>query len=224
MNALPLLADQLPSGLIGIVASIGGLALMYVLYGIWDKNMKPRVLAVIAEWSTASTASRKVETEQVVSSHAGQQAQVEQRKAEIQSVVSAWHNAPEQVASRTEFTRKVIDNEVARTDGIIHTSIRTGMGQVVQPLQADMTEIKHLLTQKAYDDGSFRHEVISRLAHMEGYLSVEERGSNPGQGPVPGRPQQAPYRPGVRSDTFGPPTGPVGERRTPVQSPKKDQG
>lgn len=219
MNALPLLAQSLPSGLVGIGASIAGLVLLYVAYGVWDRNLKPRVLAVIGEWWIMGTASRKVETEQVLSSYAGQQAQVEQRKAEIQSVVSAWHNAPEQVSSRTEFTRKVIDNEVARTDGIIHTSIRTGMGQVVQPLQTDMTEIKSLLTQKAYDDGSFRHEVISRLAHMEGYLSVEERASNPGAGPS--RQTPAPYRAAARSDTFGPPTGPMGDRRTPLQTKKE---
>lgn len=198
-----MLGQQLPSGTVAVVASVVGAVLLYVGYGVWDKNMRPKVLQVVTEWWAGTVLSRKTEIEQTIDSHEGQHGQTLKRKSEIQEVVSGWHNAPEQVLSRGNFTRNIIDAEVMRTDGVIHRAVREGVAAAVQPLHSDVSEIKTLIQQSTFDNGSFRQEVISRLSHMEGVLSSKD-----GQ----------PHNRGLRADGFVP----LGGQVPPL--PKKPSG
>lgn len=163
---LVLLADitvQMVGGWLAAVFVAGGV--LWVLFllmvrGFWDKTGKPLVKDLIVSMNAEPD-------------------NVKKRWDEINTVVQAWHNAPEQIKIRTEFVKGVIDNEVRRDDGVIHTDITTK----VTALEADLAKkIDGMATkfdkfQEAQEHRDKEHrelssQVLAKLARMEGSLQT----------------------------------------------------
>lgn len=214
MGLLYLFAQQVPSiwtpgnVLIAILtvaaafAIVGGVAAV-LARGFWSRTIEPLIQAAIVSWysSEDQLKARTAMVDQTIQAWHGKQAQVEARQVETTRVVTAWHTSPEQMKVRKEFVRDEIDNHVRRDDGLIHKEIKMSVERGVQPLHADMADIKAMLQLRTQEDLLFREQVIGKLGHLEGLLAAGSplRGDTPVHSPSRPSFPQPPIKPPQRS-------------------------
>lgn len=201
--ASPWTPSNILVGFVGLAVTLTVFSSVVLLLvrGFWDRSVEPLIKTAIVTWMTseAQILARRREIEAILTDWYSRKEQASARKEDVLASVRAWHNEPEEILIREAFVNKVIDNQVRRDDGLIHTEINTRVKNGVEPLHADMKEIKRLLTNKANDEHAFREDVMSRLGHLMGLLE--------GNKPRPLPPRTPVRSMGVKPGSSEPPEG-----------------
>ena len=173
----------------GLLLSGGGAAAVVGIFakGYWAKNVKPLILEAVTEHENIPKVreAREKEILDLVSAYLTAEQSRKTREAEISGVFSAHHSAdsakkarqeevvsylrsPEVVEEREKTIKKVIDNEIARTDGLIHKSVVHEVAQSENRLGTKLDTLTTLLR----EDSGYRQEMLIRMSRLEGALNV----------------------------------------------------
>lgn len=163
-----LLADITVQAVGGWVAALflsGGVLwvlFMLVVQGFWDKTGKPAVKDLLV------TVNSEPET-------------VQKHTVEVERIIAAWHNDPEQVRTRTEFIKGIIDNEVRRDDGLIHRDTRSRVSALeaelarkIDSVAAKFDKFQEVQERRDQDNRAFNAQVLAKLALIEGAFAALE--------------------------------------------------
>lgn len=177
----PWSAGNIVTAIVGVVvavAAFGGIAAL-LLYGLWAKTGGPLLQTAIKAWFNDKD-------------------QIATRRVETLEAVKAWYHDPETTYAKKVFIREQIDNEVHRTDGLIHSTVQEQLHNSIEPLREDLRDLKKLLSERAEYDTEFKRDVSERLAHIMGLLQ-QERHTPVGNPPAtrsltPARPDPLPKK------------------------------
>lgn len=135
---------------------------LLVVQGFWDKTGKPAVKDLLV------TVNAEPET-------------VQKHTAEVERIIAAWHNDPEQVRTRTEFIKGIIDNEVRRDDGLIHRDTRSRVSALeaelarkIDSVAAKFDKFQEVQERRDQDNRAFNAQVLAKLACIEGAFATLE--------------------------------------------------
>lgn len=173
----------------GLILGGGGAAAVIGIFakGYWAKNVEPLILEAITKHSNTETVreAREKEVLDLVSAYLTAEQSKKAREAEISGVFSSQHTAeqakktrqeeivahlrsPEVLEERERAIKRVIDNEIARTDGLIHVSVAREVNQSEARLGAKLDSLTVLLR----EDSQFRQEMLAKMNRLEGALQV----------------------------------------------------
>lgn len=135
-----------------------------VVQGFWDKTGKPAVKDLLV------TVNSDPET-------------VQKHTVEVERIIAAWHNDPEQVRARTDFIKGIIDNEVRRDDGLIHrdtrnkvSALEAELARKIDGVAAKFDRFQEVQEHRDQANREFNTQVLSKLARIEGaFASLEGR-------------------------------------------------
>ena len=193
-SSIYLLAEltvQLVGGWLAAVV-VGGSTLwvffLLLVRGFWDKTGKPAIKELLVSMQ-------------------GDPENVKRRQDEIQGVIQAWHNAPDQISTRTEFVKSVIDNEVHRDDGVIHKDITTKvteleveLGKMIDGVAKKFDKFEETQERRDQENREFSSKVLAKLARIEGaFATMSSRKFGSTSESFTNLPAQRPPKPGGSS-------------------------
>jgi hypothetical protein len=131
-------------GLLGGSTLLTGVAVL-VARGYWAKTITPMIEVEIRRWH-------------------GTREQVEEREKEMQHML----RAPAVVSEMTQAMKLVIDNEIKRSDGLIHHEIRTQVDNMESRVLSKLDE----MTQLQREDSALKHKILQEMGQLKGAIAA----------------------------------------------------
>ena len=173
MNPILLLADAAPSSGVGglVIAALSGSGVAIVVVGLiargyWEKNIAPLVRDQIMRWYSDPS-------------------QVDARSKERQASIRDWHDRREHVEEREKvlqhFLRMptvveeeakriklIIDNEIQRSDGLIHREIKTQVTDMESKLLSKLDQMEQVMR----DDNLLKQQLLQEMGKLKGMMTA----------------------------------------------------
>lgn len=152
-------------GLLGGSTVISGVAVL-VARGYWAKTVTPLIEAEIRKWYSASEQSEARAKERLASFREwyDRREQVDEREKEMQHVL----RTPTVVAETTQAVKLVIDNEIKRSDGLIHNEIKTQVDNMESRVISKLEEMAQLQR----EDTAFKQKMLQEMGQLKGAINA----------------------------------------------------
>lgn len=172
-----------------VIAVLGGAAIVTTLLaGYWVRNVSPLIREEIAKWylEQLQKEARQKEIAEQTKTWFDDKLQREARKDEIQLVL----RTPAVVEEQEKHVKRIIENEIMRTDGLIRKEIATQVSSMEARLMEKLDEVAIFLK----EDREFQQQMIQRMSKFEGaimaVLAPHKLGSTTGEhAPLPPAPK-----------------------------------
>jgi hypothetical protein len=173
MQLLSLLAQSSPVnlslldifGLLGGSTLITGAAVL-VARGYWSKTVTPLIEAEIRKWHSAPEQVESRSKERLASFREwyDKREQVDEREKEMQHVL----RTPGVVSETTQAVKLVIDNEIKRSDGLIHNEIKTQVDNMESRVLTKLEEMAQLQR----EDTAFKQKILQEMGLLKGAINA----------------------------------------------------
>lgn len=169
---------------------------LLTLRGYWTKYVSPLILEEVSKWHAdqAQVSGRAKEHAEACRAWHTDATQVADRTKEHADACKTWTSTDEQKQARKEElvrllqepalkdtrsgeVKGIIDNEIMRTDGLIHREIKTQVGEMETKLTAKLDTVLDFLRK----DIEFKEQMLERMGALEGAVNA----SRPKPGAVP---------------------------------------
>lgn len=173
MQLLALLAQTQPVNLsLGdIISLLGGSTLIsgaavLVARGYWAKTVTPLIEAEIRKWYSAAEQTEARTKERMTSYREwyDKREQVDEREKEMLHVL----RNPSVVAETTQAVKLVIDNEIKRSDGLIHKEIKTQVDSMESRVISKLEEMAQLQR----EDTAFKQKILQEMGQLKGAINA----------------------------------------------------
>jgi len=173
MQILSLLAQISPANLSpgDIVSILGGSTLIsgaavLIARGYWAKTVTPLIEAEIRKWHSAPEQAEARAKERLASYREwyDKREQVDEREKEMQHVL----RTPTVVAETTQAVKLVIDNEIKRSDGLIHNEIKTQVDNMESRVISKLEEMAQLQR----EDTAFKQKMLQEMGQLKGAINA----------------------------------------------------
>lgn len=173
MQTLSLLAQTVPVslslgnivGLLGGSTLISGAAVL-IARGYWAKTVTPLIEAEIRKWHSTPEQAEARAKERLASFREwyDKREQVDEREKEMQHVL----RTPTVVAETTQSVKLIIDNEIKRSDGLIHNEIKTQVDSMESRVLSKLEE----MAQFQREDTAFKQKMLQEMGQLKGAISA----------------------------------------------------
>lgn len=152
-------------GLLGGTTVLATVSLL-TLRGYWTKYVAPLILEEVTKWHAdpAQAQARTKEHEAACQVFSVLPGQKELRHDEMAGVLKEQVSKDDLVAE----IKKTIDNEIMRTDGLIHREIKTQVGEMETKLTAKLDTVLEFLRK----DIEFKEQMLERMGALEGAVNA----------------------------------------------------
>lgn len=173
MDSLLFLADAVPVSGIGglVVAALGGSGVAIVVVGLiargyWEKNVAPLVKEQITRWYTdpAQVDARAKERQASIREWHDRREQVDEREKELQHFL----RTPAVVEEETKRVKLIIDNEIQRSDGLIHREIKSQVTDMESRLLSKLDQMEQVMK----DDNLLKQQILQEMGKLKGMMSA----------------------------------------------------
>ena len=173
MQPLILLAEASSSGLTlsDLFGLMGGSTVITTLgvlvaRGYWAKTVTPLIEAEIRKWYAAQEQTEARAKERLASFREwyDRREQVDEREKEMQHVL----RTPTVVAETTQAMKLVIDNEIKRSDGLIHNEIKTQVDSMESRVISKLEEMAQLQR----EDNAFKQKMLQEMGQLKGAINA----------------------------------------------------
>lgn len=173
MQTLSLLAQTVPVslslgnivGLLGGSTLISGAAVL-IARGYWAKTVTPLIEAEIRKWHSTPEQTEARAKERLASFREwyDKREQVDEREKEMQHVL----RTPTVVAETTQSVKLIIDNEIKRSDGLIHNEIKTQVDSMESRVLSKLEE----MAQFQREDTAFKQKMLQEMGQLKGAINA----------------------------------------------------
>lgn len=173
MQTLSLLAQTVPVslslgnivGLLGGSTLISGAAVL-IARGYWAKTVTPLIEAEIRKWHSTPEQAEARAKERLASFREwyDKREQVDEREKEMQHVL----RTPTVVAETTQSVKLIIDNEIKRSDGLIHNEIKTQVDSMESRVLSKLEE----MAQFQREDTAFKQKMLQEMGQLKGAINA----------------------------------------------------
>ena len=181
--------QALMSWVLLIAFSTGAIVLLSFLLmrGFWAQFIEPKLNALFVDWYNNVTVKQKRDDEikTAIVGHLNSTPVNQAHEQDTQRIVTSWYNLQDTRDERERFTKKVIDDQIQRVDGVIRKEIvqhvdKTGkdIDEKIANLQDDVNVKFDKLAVMLEKSSEFHTQVLSRLARIEGSLAIKQTDPN----------------------------------------------
>jgi hypothetical protein len=173
MNFQYLLAQTSPStptvwqifGILGGSSLLTGVAVL-IARGYWAKTVTPLIETEIRRWysSPEQVEARAKERQATFREWYDKRENVEEREKEMQHVL----RNPSVVSETTQSVRLVIDNEIKRSDGLIHKEIKTQVDSMESRVISKLEEMAQLQR----EDTALKQKILQEMGQLKGAINA----------------------------------------------------
>lgn len=173
MDPLLLLADAAPLSGVGglVIAALSGSGVAIVVVGLiargyWEKNIAPLVREQIMRWYSdpAQVDVRLKERQSSIREWHDRREQVEEREKELQHFL----RTPTVVEEETKRVKLIIDNEIQRSDGLIHREIKTQVTDMESKLLSKLDQMEQVMR----DDNLLKQQLLQEMGKLKGMMTA----------------------------------------------------
>jgi hypothetical protein len=173
MSCLYLLSQAAPSRGESVILYLlgvgGGTSLVLVVFlllvrGFWSKYVTPQIQEEVVRWydDPRQVEARARDRELSFKAWHDHQAQRAAREQEYLNFL----RTPQVLAENELAGKKLIDNEIKRTDGLISKEIHTQVSDMETRLMSKLEEVSQFLR----EDTQSKQQMIQRMAKLEGAI------------------------------------------------------
>lgn len=168
--------------LIGFSTGLIFLLAFLLMRGFWAQYIDPKLKQLFLDWYKNADTKQDRETEiktslkGVLNEHDGEK--------QIEKIIEGWYIAQKTRDERENFTKKVIDDQINRVDGIIRKEIVNHVDKTEKQLSEEIASLKQDVNTKFDKLNNTSEQILTKLGRMEGVLSMSNKFDTGGHSPI----------------------------------------
>lgn len=168
--------------LIGFSTGVIILFAFLLMRGFWAQFIEPKLRTLFMDWY--NNFEVKKERDKDIEETAAKHFKSDAHDEHTRRTISSWYNQQATRDERETFTKKVIDDQIQRADGVIRKEINVHVDKLtdkIESLTADVNAKFDTLNNST-------NQMLAKLSRIEGFLSVPNKFDTGSQKPPGSKP------------------------------------